>query len=396
MNKGKATVLLLSVAGQATVLPLSALAAGNEGISLQRMVYSESDDRMSVDYTQVALNKDFGTDFSFSVSGSIDAMTGATPAVDAKTGASNYANSDGFLLSEGISDPSGYERQLFEMEDERKAVNSALTWRTAKRHEWTGGLSYSEEEDYESRGFSVEHLHNLHPSRNRTLSVGYSQLENDVLFYRENVWRDATYQTVEVGLTEVLSRTSLVKVSVFGMQESGALSNPYKRIIRKVNIAQEGDTPVFLYFLSPDSRPDERDVAGIDVKGVKRVEWRDTPVTQHLNYRFYSDTWGVNSHTLESKTYLGSPDVGLGQWFAGLRYMIQDAASFYFDDDAVFDVSGFGSVDKRLSDFNDVTVSLGWERSIAQHWRVQARGSYQTQSVDLDMTWAWLGVKYAF
>lgn len=393
----KATAILLSVAGaQGAILPLQALAASGEGVTLQRMQYEESDGRIQVEYTQLSVIKDFGTDFSWTASASLDAMTGATPAVDAKTGASQNSGGDGYLLNDGLATSDGYQTHLIEMEDERKAINTALTWRTENRHEWTGGISHSEEEDYESNGFSFEHLHNMHPSRNRTLSLGYSRLDNEALFYRDNSWRDASYNTLEVGLTEVLSPESLVKFSLFTMVESGELSNPYKRIIRKVNEANSAETPVFRYYLSPDKRPGKREVAGFDVKGVKRVYRKDYPITLHSQYRIYSDSWGVVSHTVEAKSYFGSSEEGWGQWFVGLRYMSQNAASFYRHADEVFDVDGYGSNDERLSSFNDVTLSLGWERTFAQHWVTSLRTAQQTQSIDLDMSWTWLGVNYVF
>lgn len=396
-NPKKATAVILSVIGaQASILPIELLAAGAEGVTLQKMVYQESDERIKVDYTQLSVAKDFGTDISWTASASLDAMTGATPAVDARTGASQSTGGDGYYLNEGLASADGYTTHLIEMEDERKAVNTALTWRTKHRHEWTAGISHSAEEDYESNGFSFEHVHNLHPSRNRVLAIGYSRLNNEALFYRDNSLRDASYNTFEVGLTEVLSPLSLVKVSVFSMYESGALSNPYKRIIRKANLADGGQSPVFRYYLSPDSRPDKRQVAGFDFKGVKRLESSNVQTTLHGLYRAYADDWGVVSHTLEGKSYFGSAEEGFGQWFVGLRYMTQDSASFYRDSDEVFDASGYGSNDERLSDFTDFTISVGWERTFYKHWVASLRTSQQTQSSDLDMTWTWAGINYAF
>jgi hypothetical protein len=393
----KATAILLSITGsQAAVLPLQAMAAGVEGVTVQKMHYQESDDRIKVDYTQYAIAKDFGTDVSWVASASVDAISGATPAVDAKTGASQSTGGDGYLLNEGLATADGYTSHFMEMEDERKAINTALTWRTQNRHEWSAGVSHSEEDDYESRGFSIEHVHNLHPSRNRTLSIGYSRLDNEALFYRDNSVRDAVYSTLEVGLTEILTPESLVKFSGFTMYESGELSNPYKRIIRQVNEANSGETPVFRYYLSPDSRPAKRQVAGLDVKGVKRVYYDDYAITLHAQYRMYSDSWGVVSHTVEGKSYFGLPQQDWGQWYVGMRYMTQSAANFYYAPVDVFDAGGFGSNDERLSNFTDSTISVGWERTFAQHWQASVRTSQQTQSNGLDMSWTWLGMNYVF
>lgn len=386
-------VAIVAVAGAAMVYPLSAGAVGNEGVTVQHMRYQESDDRMAVEYTQVSGAKDFGTDFRLTASASIDAMSGATPAVDAKTGAS--AMSGDYLLGDGLASADGYTTHFIEMEDERTAFNSALTWRTKNRHEWTGGISHSSEEDYNSNGVSIEHLHHLDASRNRSLSVGYSRLENEALFYRDGSWRDATYQTIEVGITEVLSPTALIRMSAYTMTEDGELSNPYKRIIRKVNVAGE-DGVTFRYYLSPDARPDERKVAGIDIKAVKQTEVLYRPAYFHAQYRLYRDNWGVDAHTIDGKAYWGELDESVGQVFLALRYYMQSAASFYKEPDQVFDELGYGSVDERLSEYTDTTLSIGWERNVTEHWLISARSSWQTQSTGLDMTWNWLGVNYAF
>lgn len=384
------------LASASLVQPMSAFAAGSEGVTLQHMVYEESDHRMQVDYTQLQVNKDFGTDFSLTAGASVDTMTGATPAVDAKSGPSELIQGENGLIGDGFATADSYTSHLIQMEDERTSFNTALTWRTpTERNEWTAGISYSSEEDYESRGFSVEHLHYLHGSRNRSLTVGYSRLNNEALFYRDRSWRDAQFNTVEVGITEILSPQMLVKASVFAMYEEGALSNPYKRIVRKVNVGDDVN-PVFKFYLSPDSRPDERKVAGVDLKGVRRLSMGGTQITWHGLYRLYRDSWGVTSHTLEGKAYIGEKQNVWGQWFAVVRYMDQSEANFYKRPEQVFDVAGFGSVDERLSDFDDTTVGFGVERSVNKHWSFNLRHNQQHQSTGLDLQWTWLGMNYDF
>ena len=394
MKPSSSNVVLVAVASAASIQPLTALAAATEGIGVQRMLYQESDDRMRVEYTQVQAAKDFGTDFSLGVTASVDEMTGATPAVDARTGASAMTGS-GNLLGDGLASPDGYTTHLIDMEDTRESASAALTWRTKNRHEWTGGISWSEEEDYKSQGFSISHLHHLDQSRNRSLSVGYSQLNNEALFYRDASWRDATYRTVEIGLTEVLTPTWLVQGALFAMHEHGALSNPYKRIIRKVNVA-EPDGVTFRYFLSPDSRPDERNVSGVSLKTARQETIAGIPNYLHGYYRWYADNWGVKAHTIEGRVLIGDIDASFGQFILLGRYYRQDRASFYRSSTSVFDEHGYGSVDERLGSYHSTTWGIGWERHLSDHWVIHGRMNRQHQSHGLDMIWNWAGVDYVF
>ncbi len=393
----KATAMIVSIAGSQLIHPIQATAADGPGVMLQQMRYQESGGRIDVDYTALTINQDFGTDFSANLSLTTDAITGATPAVDAKTGASQLVTGeDPNLIGDGFVSPDSYDEQLLEMEDTRNAGNASLTWRTPQRHEWTAGISYSEEEDYESQGLSLEYLHHLDQSRNRSLSIGVSTLDNEALFYRQKRWLDANYNTVEIGLTEVLSPNALVKVAMFSMREEGALSNPYKRVIRKVNVADEGQDPFFRYYLSPDKRPDDRRIFGIDIKGVKRIEVLDTPTTLHAQYRVFNDDWGVTSNTIETRAYFGESDARFGQWYGLIRYYNQHEANFYKAPDDVFGETDYATTDERLGELSGFTYSIGTQKQVTANWQAHFRLAYQEQSINLDMDWLWLGLSYEF
>jgi hypothetical protein len=395
-NKKRVKALILSVASHSVLMPLQAIAGGGEGIRVQQFEYAESDDRIAVEFTRFLLAKDIGTDFSVNLTGSVDVVTGATPVVDASTGASIKTNGSGFLLNEGSTTADSYTAKLIAIEDEREALSGGITWRTAKRHEWSFGVSHSEETDFVSKGVSIEHVHQLHPSRNRSLSVGVNHLENQVYFLRDDAWFNASSSSLEIGLAEVLSPQSQLKVSVFGSVDSGALSNPYKRIIREVARIDQNGLPVTRFYLSPDARPDERFAGGVALKLAQQHSMGDTPLALHGGYRFYSDDWGIVSHTADAIAYLGESSAGWGQWMLGARYMWQSAADFYGAETQVFDAEGFGSVDERLGDFSNIMFSVGWERSFASHWVTQLRVAKQKQSNDLEMGWGWLSLAYTF
>ncbi|MCJ8314903.1 MAG: DUF3570 domain-containing protein, partial [Saccharospirillaceae bacterium] len=322
-NIKKSHVKIVSFGCALISAPLAVVASSGSTVTLQNMGYHESDARMDVNYTQFSLAHEIGVDYTLSASGSIDVMSGATPVVDAKTGASQMSINEQGFLGDGLTTAEGYTTHFMQMDDERTSFNSSLTWRMPQtRHEITAGLSYSKEEDYLSQGFSVEHLRNVDASRNRSFTLGYSLLKNEALFYREGVYKDATYQTIELGLTEVVSAQTLLRGAVFVMFEDGALSNPYKRVIRKVNIG-DAQTVVFRYFLAPDSRPDKRRVVGADVKVSHYENVFEQSVFMHGQYRLYVDDWGIISHTFESKLYIGDTPISYGQFFTGLRIYTQ-------------------------------------------------------------------------
>lgn len=385
-------VLSLSLCAQAAH-------AAEEYVSAQQMKYKESDGRMDIDYRSVHLVKELGTDFSLSVGATQDIMSGATPVWDLASGASQYSDvDDQGLIGEELTQVSDFKYAQAHMDDERYAADGSVTWRTPEsRDELTVGVSWSKEEDYNSVGGSIQYLHYLVPSKNRSLTVGMSVLDNDVEFRREKKWKDARFYTAQVGLTEIISKTLLAKLSVFFMYDKGALSNPYQTVLRAVNKGTD-DAPLFRLYLGTERRPDERRMAGVHVSFSKRLnEWYEHLTVRGV-YRLINDDWGVINQTLENGWYVGELD-RYGMVSFNMRFYHQTKASFYKShesEDNYFAQFDYASNDARLGDLSTMTASLGYDIRLFDHWQINTLAGYQDQSIGLRLTWVSLGVRYDF
>ena len=109
---------------------------------------------------------------------------------------------------------------------------------------------------------------------------------------------------------------------------------------------------------------------------------RPIGATLRANYRFYQDTYGINSHTIEVQWV---QPVGQS-WVLtpGLRYFTQNAAKFYVDPPprAPFPNLPDGStssLDQRLSAFGAYAVSQKVEWHITQHWSTDLKGEIYEQ-----------------
>lgn len=134
------------------------------------------------------------------------------------------------------------------------------------------------------------------------------------------------------GLSQILSRSSAVSFSVNYKHSDGYLGDPYKAII------ELGNQGVLL----SDIRPDTKDQVSL----LARYRHHFEPVagSAHLDYRFYTDDFGILSHTVDAAWYQN-----LFGWLTlspSVRWYTQSKADFY---DTVLPA---GSVPKhRSSDF---------------------------------------------
>ena len=130
----------------------------------------------------------------------------------------------------------------------------------------------------------------------------------------ETVWRDLSIDTVQATLTQNLSPTANVQISLYGQVLDGFQANPYRRVLVGANVAQE-------------SMPGVRGRLALQVRGNRFFPFLRSAV--HASLRGYSDTWGVSS---------GSAELGYSQYLGSSllfrvrsRFYQQTAATFFKD-----------------------------------------------------------------
>lgn len=423
MKNNQKQLKLLIVSSVATAaLPLISVAENKVAIQMQS--YQENDDRITVNDGKFSIEHDFGTNHTLNAEVDWDSITGASPTwdsvsgasstivsdeIDSESGASPCLDSEGSyynlcadtramdnLVGDGHKELNELSYKNVPLDDYRNSAALLYTYRTpVARDEISIGTSYSKEGDFINTGLSAEYLMYTDSSKNRAITTGASYMSNEVYDYLKDQWNHFDLFNAQVGITQVFNKSLVAKFNVFYMQEDGHLSNPYFTVVRRINVsANEEDPAYFKYYLARDSRPDERTAGGISSQMVKEINSFNT---FHTSYRYYQDTWGVRSHTLESKSYHQ-----MGNSFRlspGLRFYRQSAANFFKDHNAsdnTFDSTGYASADQRLSENTSWTAQLGVEYFHNADLTWNAVAGYQEQSTGLIFNWVNFGAQYKY
>ena len=382
--------LRLSLVSAAVLATLSLEA--EDYVSVQYMYYDEENGRTTVSTPVFELNKDFGTDYTLNVTFTHDTVSGASPTwYDSGSGASS-------VIPDGVLNPDDLVYGYLPYDDKRNALGMHLTTRFDSRDELSIGGNYSNEKDYISRELSAEYLHYLDSSKNRSLSFGFSYQNNDVTAYCEtNGWLCDTYSgasaretteklevyNLQLGITQILDATSLVKLSAFTILEDGYLSNPYMNVVRNYNTGNP--------LLTPERKPDSRNAYGITASYAKAVT---NTLTFNGSYRFYDDDWEILSHTFNGEIYVEqSQKVTLG---FGLRYYTQSAAKFYHAAKEYFTDEKYASSDRRMGSYDAMNYHAGFTYGVSDTLIVNANIDYYIQYRHFDAMYYNVGFKYLF
>lgn len=282
---------------------------------------------MTIDGPSVLVRKGIGNQVSFTGQYYVDSVSAAS--VDVMATASPYTE----------------ERTEYTLGADYLEGNSILS------------LSYtnSTENDYEANtlylGISQEFFGNM-----TTLSIGYARGWDTVMEVgNPSFEEEAERQNYQLGITQVLTPNSLMGFNVEVVTDEGFLENPY-RVNRYIDPSDPTN------FLNQKERyPDTRTSVAAAVSGRYYLPWR---ASVRGNYRYFTDDWGIDAHTVEVGYVHGlGPNWTLE---GGVRYYVQDQADFYSD---LYDYGNSQTHlarDKELSSFTGVTFSAGveyqWER----------------------------------
>lgn len=212
----------------------------------------------------------------------------------------------------------------------------------------TGGLGFSDDE--------------LEPTDGRTMADRIISAE-----------KDST--TGFVGLSRVLSPTTVVQGSLSYSEHNGFLSDPYK----KFWVVDQSNT-------LNDARPTKREQFTAQAR--LRHFLPEIKAALHADYRYYDDDWEITSHTFDFAWYQNLPN----DWMLvpSLRYYSQTQAFFYAPYFFSARADGFGSSDYRLSPYGALSVRLRLEK----HWdafgfhaeweHYEASADYSLDEVDVE------------
>lgn len=388
-----------------TLLQLNAVTSeANEwDVDSSVLYYSESDGRVSAIEPAVRAGIDLGDDEAINFQVVVDSLSGATP---------NGAHKS--TVVQTFTNPSGngeYTVQPGEFplsktfKDTRVALTAEWDKPVSRLSSILLGASFSSEVDYTSLGVSATYNHDFN-NRNTTLTTGLAFTSDTITPIgdvplglnpmrragsdQQRVGGSDTKQTTDFifGVTQILNRKTLLQLNYTHGMSSG-YHNDYNNVITVID--PNTDEPLTGAWLDAndlpylfEQRPDSRSRDIFFIRGVRHLN----EDVINLSYRYFTDDWGIDSHTLDfkyryelnSKQYL-QPHV---------RYYTQSKSDFYRHDlvqGQDIDAAGnlnlqYASSDYRIGAFDSMTYGLSYGYRLTANSEFTIRGELMQQKID--------------
>ena len=287
-------------------------------------------DRYDIDVTQLWIEAPVGASWSVALDVQNDYQTGASPWF---VGAQQ--NGEPGVIMSGAS-----------IQDNRVEVG------VTTRYFWADGnagfaVSHSDEDDYEATALAFDASWNTAEDA-RTWSTSFSSSRDKLnptqgvipVFITEE---DLDTQSGYFGVSQILSRTAIARIGLSYTLSEGYLSDPYK---------------------FRDQRPDTHERLSLSA-GYRRF-LIDADASLQIDYRYYADSWGTDSHTAE---------VAWAQNLRGslltpyVRYYTQREADFF---SVIADTeTPHYADDYRLSSYGAVTLGARWAVALGESWTLE-------------------------
>ena len=289
-----------------------------DSIDRDKVIFG-SRDRYDIDVTQLWIEAPVGASWSVALDVQNDYQTGASP----------------WFIGAQVDGQPGVIMSGASIQDNRVEVG------VTTRYFWADGnagfaVSHSDEDDYEALSLAFDASWNTADDA-RTWTTSFSSSSDTVnptqgvipVFIEEE---ELDTQSGYFGVSQILSRTAVARVGINYTYSEGYLTDPYK--LR-------------------DQRPDTHERIALSA-GYRRF-LIDADASLQIDYRYYADSWGTDSHTLE----LGwAQNLSQSLLTPYLRYYSQREADF-FSVMAEFDQPYFAD-DYRLSSYGAVTLGARW------------------------------------
>lgn len=257
----------------------------------------------------------------------------------------------GTLVADTVSgaSPDYHTQGLTSMHDERNMVEAAIT-RYFENASLAVSASQSRESDYISKSLSITGAYQSE-DRNTTLTAGAGFTHDNIdAPSLDVVGETKNIQDVLFGVTQVFTRNDIGQLMLRHATGSGYYTDPYKAF---------------------DKRPTTRNNSTVLLRWNHHIENFDS--TLRFSYRYYTDTFAINAHTLGLEYAHPMPH----DWTLTpiLRLHSQSAASFYVEVDPELQAAGqftypaetavHYSEDQRLSAFGAITLGLKVKKQLS-------------------------------
>ena len=287
-------------------------------------------DRYDIDVTQLWIEAPLGASWSVALDVQNDYQTGASPWF---VGAQQ--NGEPGVIMSGAS-----------IQDNRVEVG------VTTRYFWADGnagfaVSHSDEDDYEATALAFDASWNTAENA-RTWSTSFSSSRDKLnptqgvipVFITEE---DLDTQSGYFGVSQILSRTAIARIGLSYTLSEGYLSDPYK---------------------FRDQRPDTHERLSLSA-GYRRF-LIDADASLQIDYRYYADSWGTDSHTVELAWAQNLRGSLLTPY---VRYYTQREADFF---SVIADTeTPHYADDYRLSSYGAVTLGARWAVALGESWTLE-------------------------
>lgn len=224
------------------------------------------------------------------------------------------------------------------MSDFRSEITGGLTQKL-KTTTLSASYVYSVENDYSSHNVNLGIAQDLF-EKNTTLSLGWGFSDNsvgrtgDALFHRKLM-----VNGVSAAWSQVLDKRTIAQLSYSFAYNDGYQASPYRFV--RVQTPDLVDTA----FKVPETEPNTR-YRHAAVIALNRHLFTDTALQG--DYRYYADSWGVQSHTVQLRYFVTFGDVTLR---LRERFYYQKGANFYRENYTDVEYGEFLTADRELSTF---------------------------------------------
>jgi hypothetical protein len=278
-------------------------ARADDSIEYKFENYREEDNRITVETQSSQADQDIGADTHIRLTGTIDAVSGATPT--------------------GVPAPPGSSQvDLTEIHTRRKAWSGDLS-QQFRNVNLDLGFAESRESDYVSSGWSLNTLTDFN-EKNTTLRAGLAGTYDRVEVFFEPAYLPKHTHDAIVGITQLLDPRTFVTLNVTWGRATGYLAEPHKFVEKNIEVF----TNIFLAEDFGENSPDVRDKGTVFAS----INHSFAGVNGAIegSYRFYADTFGMVAHTVTVAWIqnLGSHVI----LEPTVRLYDQSAAKFYYYD----------------------------------------------------------------
>jgi hypothetical protein len=229
---------------------------------------------------------------------------------------------------------------------------------------YTVGYIHSREPDYESNTAYYSISQSMFGDLT-TVTFGYRRgwdnvfrdekvngvIQNDPTFHQQ-----ADHRGYSLSVSQILTRNAILGFNFEAITDQGYLQSPYREILY-VNPA---NTSTFL--TATQVYPNTRTSSAASANFKYYLPYHAAVGGE---YRFYSDTWGIQGNTVELN--YTQPTLEHRLWGGSLifdgsvRFYKQNHANFYSDEFPRADYQNFMARDRELAAFNSYSLGLGAE-----------------------------------